>query len=84
MTADDHAKEEQYTIPMEGDDITQKKDGGVLKVTASAHELCATSSACAYCMFTDSAKLVLAQANLFLLTLYLCQICLYAVIKYSI
>lgn len=32
MTADDHAKEEQYTIPMEGDDITQKKDGGVLKL----------------------------------------------------
>lgn len=33
MTAEEVTNEEQNNIPMEGEDITQKKDGGVLKVT---------------------------------------------------
>lgn len=32
MTADEQAKEGQHTIAMEGEDITPKKDGGVLKL----------------------------------------------------
>lgn len=32
MTADEQAKEGQHTIAMEGEDITSKKDGGVLKL----------------------------------------------------
>ncbi|XP_029010304.1 peptidyl-prolyl cis-trans isomerase FKBP4 isoform X2 [Betta splendens] len=32
MTAEELASEGQHTIPMEGEDITQKKDGGVLKL----------------------------------------------------
>lgn len=32
MTADEQAKEKQHTLAMEGEDITPKKDGGVLKV----------------------------------------------------
>lgn len=32
MTAEELTSEGQHTIPMEGDDITPKKDGGVLKV----------------------------------------------------
>ncbi|KAI3371366.1 hypothetical protein L3Q82_023968 [Scortum barcoo] len=32
MTADEQTGEGQYTIPMEGEDITPKKDGGVLKL----------------------------------------------------
>ncbi|CAL1592300.1 unnamed protein product [Knipowitschia caucasica] len=32
MTADDQGREGLHTIPMEGDDITAKKDGGVLKL----------------------------------------------------
>lgn len=33
MTAEEQANEGQHTIPLEGEDITPKKDGGVLKVT---------------------------------------------------
>lgn len=32
MTAEEQTSEGQHTIPMEGDDITPKKDGGVLKL----------------------------------------------------
>ncbi|XP_024137239.1 peptidyl-prolyl cis-trans isomerase FKBP4 [Oryzias melastigma] len=32
MTAEEQANEGQHTIPLEGEDITPKKDGGVLKV----------------------------------------------------
>ncbi|XP_042352227.1 peptidyl-prolyl cis-trans isomerase FKBP4 [Plectropomus leopardus] len=32
MTAEEQTSEGQHTIPMEGEDITPKKDGGVLKV----------------------------------------------------
>lgn len=32
MTADEQTGEGQHSIPMEGEDITPKKDGGVLKV----------------------------------------------------
>lgn len=32
MTADEVKLEGPQSIPMEGEDITQKKDGGVLKV----------------------------------------------------
>ncbi|XP_072292040.1 peptidyl-prolyl cis-trans isomerase FKBP4 [Eucyclogobius newberryi] len=32
MTADEQAKEGMATVPMEGEDITPKKDGGVLKL----------------------------------------------------
>ncbi|XP_060891267.1 peptidyl-prolyl cis-trans isomerase FKBP4 isoform X2 [Labrus mixtus] len=32
MTAEEQTGEGQHTIPMEGEDITQKKDGGVLKL----------------------------------------------------
>ncbi|KAM9854232.1 peptidyl-prolyl cis-trans isomerase FKBP4 [Aulostomus maculatus] len=32
MTAEEQASEGQHTIPMEGEDITPKKDGGVLKL----------------------------------------------------
>ena len=33
MTAEEQTSEGQHTIPMEGEDITPKKDGGVLKVS---------------------------------------------------
>lgn len=32
MTAEEQTSEGQHSIPMEGEDITPKKDGGVLKV----------------------------------------------------
>lgn len=32
MTADEQTGEGQHSIPMEGEDITPKQDGGVLKV----------------------------------------------------
>lgn len=32
MTAEEQTSEGQHTIAMEGEDITPKKDGGVLKV----------------------------------------------------
>lgn len=35
MTAEELTSEGQHTIPMEGEDITAKKDGGVLKVNDS-------------------------------------------------
>lgn len=35
MTAEEQTSEGQHTIPMEGEDITSKKDGGVLKVNYS-------------------------------------------------
>lgn len=35
MTAEEQTSEGQHTIPMEGEDITPKKDGGVLKVNYS-------------------------------------------------
>lgn len=33
MTAEEQTSDGQHTISMEGEDITLKKDGGVLKVT---------------------------------------------------
>ena len=35
MTAEEQTSEGQHTIQMEGEDITPKKDGGVLKVNDS-------------------------------------------------
>ena len=35
MTVEEPMSEGQHAIPMEGDDITPKKDGGVLKVSRS-------------------------------------------------
>lgn len=32
MTAEEQSNEGQHAIPLEGEDITPKKDGGVLKV----------------------------------------------------
>ena len=32
MTAEEQTSEGQHSIPMEGEDITPKKDGGVVKV----------------------------------------------------
>lgn len=40
MTAEELTSEGQHTIPMEGEDITPKKDGGVLKVTYIILVLC--------------------------------------------
>lgn len=34
MTAEEQTSEGQHSIPMEGEDITPKKDGGILKVTS--------------------------------------------------
>lgn len=36
MTAEEQTSEVQHTIPLEGEDITPKKDGGVLKVKNGA------------------------------------------------
>lgn len=32
MTAEEQTSEGKHTVPMEGEDITPKRDGGVLKV----------------------------------------------------
>lgn len=37
MTAEEQTSEGQHNIPMEGEDITPKKDGGVLKVNNSVY-----------------------------------------------
>lgn len=37
MTAEEQTLEGPRTMPMEGEDITPKKDGGVLKVNNSLH-----------------------------------------------
>lgn len=36
MTAEEQTSEGQNTIPMEGEDITPKKDGGIFKVNYSS------------------------------------------------
>lgn len=36
MTAEEQTSEVQHTVPLEGEDITPKKDGGVLKVKYGA------------------------------------------------
>lgn len=46
MTAEEQTSEGQHTIPMEGEDITPKKDGGVLKVNDNVLLVYVNSASC--------------------------------------
>lgn len=70
MTAEEQTSEGQHTVPMEGEDITPKKDGGVLKVKYSVSVFRQRAEGVAGLLLRPNARLMLEMVSC-LLSVYL-------------